>query len=464
MSFHILAKSLKVWSIANKSQCNLPSIGGHDFINGVFVALLNILNNKYYFSPKCLIPILFLYIAFPFSRPSLAHAQTVDVLNVKKVQHVLILHSYHENLPFTMGEQQGINSVFNPFCQTWLETHVTFMDAKRVSAKDYFVSLKHFYSLRYGGIVFDAIIATDNDALNFLLQYRNEMFPNVPVTFSGINDFDEALIRGHDQYTGVIEVPEYEETIRIALNLFPKATNVVIVSDGTTTGIAHKNETFRIIDKFRNRATFTSLSLADLSMSELLSQLSNIKQQYVVLLLSAFSDNLGQKFTQSESQQLVVKASQGPVFGVVDTRIKDGIIGGKVVSAFNQGKTAAEITLRILNGESPSNIPIVEATSNQYLFDYSVLKHWGIAESKLPKDSIFLNRPVSYFKANKTLLLSSSVVITILSIMVAILIINILRRKQVERSLKISEEQYRTLFNKSSDGIAMLSMDGNIID
>ena len=92
---------------------------------------------------------------------------------------------------------------------------------------------------------------------------------------------------------------------------------------------------------------------------------------------------------------MVSNASNAPVFGFVESHMGKGIVGGRLsILEWHIGKTA-ELTLRILNGESPAAIPIVEEAGYRSVYDWKELKRWGIPESRLPKGSILINKETS---------------------------------------------------------------------
>ena len=58
-----------------------------------------------------------------------------------------------------------------------------------------------------------AIVSSDDHALDFLLKYRDELFPGVPVFFCAINDFQPERIVGHNLFTGVYETYDVPGTV-----------------------------------------------------------------------------------------------------------------------------------------------------------------------------------------------------------------------------------------------------------
>ena len=118
------------------------------------------------------------------------------------------------------------------------------MDSKRhfdgVEGK-YFASLREMYKEKYRATRFDVIISSDDDAFQFLLRYRNELFPGVPVVFCGVNNFEDEMLYGHKGITGVVESLDQKASIDIALKLHPDARQIAIITDTSTPRRANRS-------------------------------------------------------------------------------------------------------------------------------------------------------------------------------------------------------------------------------
>jgi hypothetical protein len=110
------------------------------------------------------------------------------------------------------------------------------MDTKRRSDPTYFKQLKDLYAKKYEFVEFDAIVSSDDHALDFLLKYRDELFPNTPVVFSGINIFSQERLKGKSKFTCIYESYDVSGTLDLMLRLHPKTTNIATVSDDTLSG------------------------------------------------------------------------------------------------------------------------------------------------------------------------------------------------------------------------------------
>ncbi|MDI6865971.1 sensor histidine kinase, partial [Thermodesulfovibrio yellowstonii] len=262
--------------------------------------------------------------------------------------------------------------------------------------------------------------------------------------------------------TGVAEETDVRGTLDIALKLHPNTQRVYIINDITTTGLAMKKGLLEIFPEFSNKITFIMLENPD--MKELQKEVEKIPPKSIILLLLVNRDKTGNFFAYEESLDLLYPHTNSPIYSVWDFYLGRGIIGGKLTSAFLQGKKAGELALQVLQGKSPSEIPVVKESPNEYMFDYNELKRFNVSLNRLPKESRIINLPESFFvKYRKTLTMITLIFIG-LSLVIVILTINISKRKKIEEELRISEEKYRDLYDNAPDMYHSVDKNGIIIE
>src|SRR5262245_19441135 len=72
----------------------------------------------------------------------------------------------------------------------------------------------------------------------------------------------------------------------------------------------------------------------------------------------------------------LVSAARVPVYGMSQSSLGDGIVGGEVFTLEGTGTLAAEIVLRILAGERAQDIPIEDAETVP-MFDWRQIQRWN---------------------------------------------------------------------------------------
>jgi signal transduction histidine kinase len=152
-------------------------------------------------------------------------------------------------------------------------------------------------------------------------------------------------------------------------------------------------------------------------------------------LLSAYRDKTGDTLDFDESLDLITENLGAPLYHLWYHGMGAGILGGKLVSHFEQGKTAAGIALQIIEGKPIEDIPVLTESPNRYVFDYAELREFGIVKSTLPQDSIIINEPQTFYIRYKGLIWTVAFVVAVLLLLVILLSISVLKRRQVEEEL-----------------------------
>lgn len=377
-------------------------------------------------------------------------------------KQVLILNSYHQGLSWTDNIVKGIKEGLKPI-ENQIEYYIEYMDTKRFSTQEYEDRILNLLRNKYKKIKFNIIFVSDNDALIFILKHYEELFKNTPVVFCGINNFNEQILtKNRKWFTGVAEETDILGTVQIALKLHPNADKVYVINDVTTTGLAMKREFLKIEPQFRDKINF--IMIENPNMKELIKAVENIPDKSIVLLLLVNRDKTGNFFAYEESLDLLYPHTKAPIYSVWDFYLGRGIVGGKLTSAFSQGKKAGEIGFKILNGKAPSQIPIVKESPNEYMFDYNELKKFKISLDKIPQESRIINLPEGFFVKYKKTIFTIILIFIISFGVIIILTINISKRKKIERQLRLSEEKYRDLYDNAPDMYHSVDKNGIIIE
>ena len=122
---------------------------------------------------------------------------------------VLVLNSYHPGYIWSDGVMDGIRSAL---ADGGVDPRITigYVDTKRHDQAALFPGLATLFGFKYRQPP-DLLIASDDNAFDFALQYRTGLFPGVPIVFCGFEDFDASRIEGLRRITGVVEEFEQDE-------------------------------------------------------------------------------------------------------------------------------------------------------------------------------------------------------------------------------------------------------------
>lgn len=369
-------------------------------------------------------------------------------------RQVLVLHSYHKGFTWTDDISRGIESRLNEQGST-IRIHYEYMDTKRVAGARYFRLLHETYRLKFRGMKFQVIIASDNDAFEFLLRYRDDLFPGTPVVFCGVNDFEPSQLRGARLFTGVNESADMGATFDLALRLHPSVKRIVVINDTTTTGRIMHHKIVSLIPSLPRRVAPTFLE--DVTIPEIREALAKLGSDCLVFFTLFFQDGQGRFLEYDEAISLIAPLCPVPIYGVWDFYLGNGIVGGMLTSGYSQGEEAAGIAARILGGETPERIPVVMKSPNRFMFDYRQLTRFHIPRSALPKESIVINRPASRYSVPSSVFWGAVAALVASALIILLLTYNTIRRMRAEersrRLAAIVDSSDDAIIGKTPDGV-----------
>ena len=350
------------------------------------------------------------------------------------VKRILFLSSYSPAFPTFFLQIEGLREELGDGGNI---LDVEFLDTKRFPEPENYRRFDE--SLRYKLErlpQYDIVIVSDDDGLNYVMANKEKLFPGVPIVFLGINNRERAESYGQDPLvTGVVEAISLEDTIRMALNLSPEAKGIVAITDGTSSGHGDLISYLKLQDRF-GELSFKVLDLSDLSYEELGRNLEKLTGEDLVVLLSAYVDRKGKVMTFPDSLDFILSHLNQPLYHPYYHGLGDGVLGGRVISHYEQGKQAGKLAKRILDGESISNIQTVLESPNPYIVDYHVLEKYGLDERRLPEDVLLINKPETvldkYFWVIVAVLLGFSLQIGL----ILFLLWNIKKRKNAEELIR----------------------------
>ncbi len=361
-------------------------------------------------------------------------------------KHVLLLNSYHLGYLWNVGLLEGMHDILNR-SEIPLRLRYEFMDAKHYTSDAFVGELRSLYKQKYRKVHFDVIIASDNDAFNFLRRYRDELFPGTPVVFCGVNNFQPKWLDGFSNATGIGEHFDLKSTMKLALDLIPRARHMVVVGGVDTSSRMNHQAVVDLMPQFRNRVDF--IDLYGLDPDKLAERLHHVPRDSVLLYLAYYLTPNGSRMTVQESIDFVYKNSGLPMFSAWSYMLEDGMVGGKMIRADEQGRTAAKLAMRLLRGEKAEDIPPLAQAPTYYMFDYPMLKKFGIGLDELPNDSTVLNLDQNIFESNKGLVFGVGAFILYQSAVIIGLLISNRRRKRAEARLRHEENQLEMLLEFS---------------
>jgi PAS domain S-box-containing protein len=353
---------------------------------------------------------------------------------------VLVLHSVgHDGagrFPFDTAFARTLRELADVKVDLYIET----LDFNRFGGEPHAQRTREYLREKYAGKKITVVAVVWDEALAFLLDARDPLFPGVPVA---------AALLGRPQSlperVAVINVGNaVGQTIALALRLNPKARQIAVI-DGAphdaNSGNALNDEVQGQIDTLGLRVPV--VSLRNLPLDELLLRVQAMPPDGIIFLARQYIGRRGEPIDHLNAVSEVARVAQAPLYVSTDAMIGVGALGGVVIPAEEIATALAKLALGISkDGSLP--LPRTEARLLP-TFDWRELRRWGIDERLLPPGSQVLFREPGGWDQYRWYVVAAVSLTLVQSVLIWGLVMQRARRRRTEVALRESERHFRTM-------------------
>jgi signal transduction histidine kinase/ABC-type uncharacterized transport system substrate-binding protein len=347
--------------------------------------------------------------------------------------HVLVLYGHRQVLPINLQWDRGIRAGIEANFQEPVAIDVEYLDFERLQPHEYRDSWVALLRRKYADDMPDVVIPVNNAAAECVAVRYSDLFPNAAVVFCSVNEQVISRIRMTSRMTGVSYRLDFQGTLEMALRFFP-ATHRVIVVSGTGEDDVAILQAAKAAFARESKLEFSYWT--GLPIAELRDQASRLESGAVILFLSQIRDREGRvAITPRDVAQRVCESARVPVFGLYDTLLGAGIVGGNLGRVEEQGQHAGAIAARVLRGERPADIPISGTEMNRPMFDWRQLRRWGISERELPEGSLVRYRERTVWEKYWGYIMAFAAAIGMQTVLIVALLVNRRKLRRAEHAL-----------------------------
>jgi PAS domain S-box-containing protein len=340
-----------------------------------------------------------------------------------------------------------------------VEIFTEFLDADRFPGPAHEARMAALLREKYAATPIDLAVALGPQALEFLSQ-RRALFPGTALIFAGVSESSVALQGLPPHSTGVVSRFDPVRTIELALRLQPDARQVVVVTGASTFDQSWKAAAREQLAPYADRLEMTQLS--GLPLPLLLDELGQLSPRTIVLYLTILEDGAGQLFIPRDLTSVLSAAANAPLYGVYESYIGRGAVGGYVESFEAIGSEAARLGLRVLAGEPPESLPPESVETRAFMIDWRQLRRWELDEERLPPGTIARFEQPSLWEQHRRSILGVIAVLLLQSALIVALLLQRRRRRHAEDSLRESEQRYRNVVDTQTELICRYLPDSTL--
>jgi diguanylate cyclase (GGDEF)-like protein/putative nucleotidyltransferase with HDIG domain len=351
---------------------------------------------------------------------------------------VLILHADDQFRSTNIVIDKNIYSVLKNSPNLAIAIYSEYLENVRFNSVAEQNKITKMLQEKYARRNLDLIIVTEDTSWNFIEKNGDTLFPGIPVVFCGVTAgrFDPKLLKSNS--TGNFKNVDIKTTIEDILKLQPDTKKIAVIIGASEQDRYYESVTRQAFGDYVNKVAADYI--VGLSIEETKNRIAQLPPNTVVLYVSMFSDGAGQGFNPRDVIEVLRETTNAPIYGISDTYLGYGIVGGSLWSISDLSQDAVQSALQILNGKKPSEIP-VKVIQNKNYFDWAEMKQWGIDEINLPTGSILINKKLSAWDTYKTQIISIIIFLLIETLLILLLILQLsLKRKAEKKILQLNNE------------------------
>lgn len=301
---------------------------------------------------------------------------------------------------------------------------------------------------------YDAVLVSDDPALEFVIEHQDELFKDIPVVFFSIRNIPLAQSAAERKnMTGKAEVIPIEDTLNIASVLNRQSTKVVYIYDQNPSSYGFYKQLVSLIYKFP-QFQFRGIDATLFDQQNLIKTLKSIPEDTIFLAAEVTEDKDKNIFFPNQMAAMVSGNLSVPVFTCTVSGIGAGYAGGKIVNIEKDAETAASIVVSVLNGTPVDSIPLDYNTATEILFDRSRVKVFNLHVSRIPEKLNFVNGSAYSREPDSDMAVVTSILFISLIVLLITVYYELIQDRHNEISLK--DTQREILFRAEHDFLTKL--------
>jgi PAS domain S-box-containing protein len=370
---------------------------------------------------------------------------------------ILVLYSFSDRHDFSAFN--ALKSGLQSAIPLPLNFYVENLEGRRFDDETYKKNLAENLRGTYRAVKLDLVVAENDPALEFALKHRDELFPGVPIVFF---DVDAFRIAGQKMWlgaTGVTAPVDIRGTIDFALGHYPDTDTVAIVTGNSP----YERYWLALIhtELLHHQSKIQETDLVSLPANQLFDRVTALPPHAVVLFQHGEQET--PRLPIGAHEMLAWIGERRPTYCVLAWLcLNRGGIGGDTYDGYQQISLVAEVARRVLSGEKPENIPIVNDSKHQILVDWRAIRRWHISESALPFGSMVLYRQPTLWERDKKYIIPGIVLIVAQTLLIVGLLWQRVRKRRAEAVLRESEKRFRVMADTTPSLIWMCDAQGKM--
>ena len=297
----------------------------------------------------------------------------------------------------------------------------------------------------------DLVIPIGGPAAAFARRHREKLFSGTPIPPAALAPrhirpdtltADDAVVAANIEPTRVVET---------ILQLLPETKNVVVVVGASPLDKFWKEQLRADLQSYADRLNFQWLD--QYSFDEMLERCADLPPRTAIFYALLAVDAKGVPLGDERVLARLHSTANAPIFGIFESQIGQGIVGGPVVDMSEMSRNTAAVASRILNGEPAGGIRPPPQGMSAPRFDGRELQRWGIGHGRLPAGSVVRFRERGLWERHWPLLCVGILFVATQAMLIVGLLVNRTKRRQGELAARLTAELSSKFINLPADRV-----------
>ena len=368
------------------------------------------------------------------------------------LRRILILQSFGSDFAPYSDVAARFRAAFSRRWSQPLEFHEVSLDVARFSEGVREMPLVAYLQTLFADRKLDLVVAVGGPATRFTRAHRAVLFPDVPVLHAATDQrmVLPALLGPLDVATPVKnDIPGQVELI---LDLLPDLETLALVLGHSPIEQYWRRELARELETYNGRLHL--LWLDDLSLDEMRLRVASLPPRSALLYVLLLVDAAGVPHQLDKALSALSADSSAPTFGLFESQLGRGIVGGRLVSSEQVVDRAVDAASRLLRGEPAAQMSYPAVEPGSPIFDSRQLERWKIPTRRLPPGSEIRFRPPSPWDLYRWPLLGGLGLFALQSALIVGLLLQRRHRRSAEREVRSLHGRLLTTYEQERRRLA----------
>jgi len=276
----------------------------------------------------------------------------------------------------------------------------------------------------------DLIVAIGAPAGSFVLRHRNDLFPNVPMVLTAVEQrrVDHSKLTENDTV-----VATYNDVLALfqhMVDVLPRTKTIAIVNGASANERPWKAFVQKEVVPLTGRVQFKWYD--ELSFEEILKDAANLPANTAIFWLLMNVDAAGVAHEGRTALMRLAAVANAPIFTHDEAYFGDGILGGRMQSVAGLSKLAAEVAVRVLDGEKAGSIKTPPVPLPAPKYDWQRMQQFALSERDLPPGSEVFFKVPSPWETYRWQILTVSIALLLQGGLITLLLLERHRRHSAE--------------------------------